>query len=323
MGMIKTDFIFPGYRRVAELRGRVHLILPTEKCLYVHAGCGLYRVSRDGEGEIQKPRPIVYLGDRRSVGISLGDRVIIADGKGILAVDSEGKIRLLSNDYTLASCRAMAVWDGRLFLGGFDGAPDLVYFSSPLRGGLPKDLTEGEIWLDGILGIENMTSGEELIVCGHGGSMAIFGYDGTYSAARKKAYEEKKAIFWGMEITVCGEKMTVYDPESGKNYTAHGIAGFDSDRRVYNYSPSAKDGYFVHKNPHRPCEAEVMSLIDRDGDMIYFSKEGGKRYALYRTEVMTGGNPLKSTAYLIDGDRLWIGNEAGGLYLMGDRKSVV
>jgi hypothetical protein len=62
---------------------------------------------------------------------------------------------------------------------------------------------------------------------------------------------------------------------------------------------------------------EVMSLTNKNGDMIYFSEENGKRYALYRTEVMTGGKPLKATAYLPDDDSLWIGNEAGGLYLMG------
>jgi hypothetical protein len=80
MGMTKTEFNFPGYRRMAALRGRVHLILPTEKYLYIHAGRSLYRVSRDDVGEIQKPLPIAYLNDRKSVGISLGDRVIIADG---------------------------------------------------------------------------------------------------------------------------------------------------------------------------------------------------------------------------------------------------
>jgi hypothetical protein len=62
-----------------------------------------------------------------------------------------------------------------------------------------------------------------------------------------------------------------------------------------------------------------MSLIDRNGDIIYFSEEDGKQYALYRTEMMSGGRPLKATAYLIDGDMLWIGNETGGLYLMGGK----
>ena len=98
MGMTKTDFIFSGYKRVASLRGRAHLILPTEKYLYVHAGRCLYRVSRNEASGIQKPCPIAYLNDRKSVGISLGDRVILSDGKGILAVDNEGKIRILSSE---------------------------------------------------------------------------------------------------------------------------------------------------------------------------------------------------------------------------------
>ena len=315
MGMMK-DFIFPGYRRIASLFGRVHLILPTEKYLYVHAGCGLYKIPRDVSDAIKKPRPIAYLENKRSIGISLGDRIILSDGKGILAIDALENLRILSYDSTLASCRAMAVWDGRLFLGGFDGAPDLVYFSSPLKGGLPRDLTDGKIWLDGILGIEKMVANEELYVCGQGGVMAISGSDGSYSHT-KKSVDERAVTFRGMELTLDSESMTLTDREDGISYTAHGIAGYESDRRVYNYSSCAKDGYFVHKNPHTPCKAEVMSLIDRDGDMIYFSEEGGKRYALYRTEIMAGGNPLKSTAYLIDGDRLWIGNEAGGLYLMG------
>ena len=316
MGMMK-DFKFPGYERVASLFGRVHLILPTEKYVYVHAGCGLYKIPRDVSDAIKKPRPIAYLDDRRSVGISLGDRIILSDGKGVLAIDAFGNLRILSYDPTLASCHAMAVWDGRLFLGGFDRAPDLVYLSSPLRGGLPKDLTEGEIWLDGILGIEKMVAGEELCVSGQGGVMAISGNDGIYTH-RKKSADESLQIFRGMELTIDGESITLTDREDGKSYTAKGIAGFDSGRRVYNYSPDAKEGYSVHKSPHTPCASEVMSLIDRDGDMIYFSEEGGKRYALYRTEIMEGGRPLRATAYLIDGDRLWIGNEAGGLYLMGD-----
>ena len=147
--------------------------------------------------------------------------------------------------------------------------------------------------------------------------MAIFGYEGIYSTACKRAYEEKKDVFRGMETAIEGEDMVLSDPKSGKSYIAHSIAGYEKDRRVYNYSPSAKDGYRVHKNPHAPCEAEVMSLIDRDGDMIYFSEEDGKQYALYRTEIMAGGKPLLATAHLIDGERLWIGNEAGGLFLMG------
>ena len=315
MGVIK-DFKFPGYRRVASLFGRVHLILPTEKYVYVHAGCGLYKIPRDVKNSIKKPRPIAYLEDKMSIGISLGDRIILSDGKGILAIDALENLRILSYDPTLASCRAMAIWDGRLFLGGFDRAPDLVYFSSPLRGGLPSALTEGEIWLDGILGIEKMAACEELYVCGQGGVMAVSGCDGGYSHARK-SYEETSTTFRGMELTLDGESMTLTDREGGISYTAHGIAGFDADRRLYNYSSCAKEGYFVHKSPHTPCKAEVMSLIDKDGEMIYFSDEGGKRYALYRTEIMAGGSPLKSTAYLIDGEMLWIGNEAGGLYLMG------
>ncbi|MBR4836404.1 MAG: hypothetical protein IKU99_05265 [Clostridia bacterium] len=310
------DFKFPGYRRIASLFGRVHLILPTEKYIYVHAGCGLYKIPREVADLIKRPRPIAYLEDKRSIGISLGDRIILSDGKGILAIDALENLRILSYDSTLASCRAMAIWDGRLFLGGFDGAPDLVYFSAPLRGGLPRNLTDGEIWLDGILGIEKMTAGEELYLSGQGGVMAISSSDGSYSHT-KKSLDERAATFRGMELTLDGESMTLTDREDGISYTAHGIAGFDADRRVYNYSSCAKDGYFVHKSPHTPCGCEVMSLIDRDGEMIYFSEEGGKRYALYRTEIMAGGSPLKSTAYLIDGDRLWIGNEAGGLYLMG------
>lgn len=317
MGMMKSDFKFPGYRRVAALRGRVHMILSTEKYLYVHAGQGLYRISRDTTGEIQKPRPIAYLNDRKSVGISLGDRVIIADGKGILAIDSEGKVRILSSDQALASCRAMAVWDGRLFLGGFDRSPDMICFSSPLKGALPKNLTEGEIWLDGILGIEKMIACEELIVSGHGGQMAVYGYDGIYSTVCRNRSDEPSVIFRGMVIDIDGENMTVFDQKNGKSYLVRGIAGYERDKRIYNYSPCAKDGYRVHKNPHTPCEAEVMSLTNKDGDMIYFSEEDGKRYALYRTEVMSGGKPLKATAYLPDDDSLWIGNEAGGLYLMG------
>lgn len=316
MGMMK-DFKFPGYERVASLFGRVRLILPTEKHLSVHAGCGLYKIPRDLSDAIKKPRPIAYLDDRRSVGISLGDRIIFSDGKGILAIDPLENLRILSYDPTLASCRAMAVWDGRLFLGGFEGAPDLIYFSAPLRGGLPKNLTEGEIWLDGILGIEKMVAGEELYVCGQGGVMAISGSDDSYSHA-KRSVDEKVVTFRGMELTIEGESMTLTDREDGISYIAHGIAGYDSGRRVYNYSPDAKEGYHVHKNPHTRCASEVMSLIDRDGEMIYFSIEGGKSYALYRTEIMEGGKPLRATAYLVDGDRLWIGNEAGGLYLMGD-----
>ena len=315
MGVMK-DFKFPGYRRIASLFGRVHLILPTEKYLYVHAGCGLYKIPREVTNLIKRPRPIAYLEDKRSIGISLGDRIILSDGKGILAIDTFGNLRILSYDSPLASCRAMAVWDGRFFLGGFEGAPDLVCFSSPLCGGLPRNLTDGEIWLDGILGIEKMTADEELYLSGQGGQVAVFGYDGSYSHARK-TFEESSATFRGMDMTLEGESMMLTDREGGISYTAHGTAGYESDRRVYNYSPCAKDGYFVHNNPHTPCDNEVMSLIDREGDMIYFSEEGGKRYALYRTEIMAGGSTLKSTAYLIDGDRLWIGNEAGGLYLMG------
>ena len=315
MGMMK-DFKFPGYKKIASLFGRVHLILPTEKHVYVHAGCGLYKIPRDVSDAIKKPRPIAYLDDRRSVGISLGDRIILSDGKGILAIDPWENLRILSYDPTLASCRAMAVWDGRLFLGGFDRAPDLICLSSPLKGGLPKNLTEGEIWLDGILGIEKMVANEELYVIGQGGVMAISGSDGGYFHA-KRSVDEKAVTFRGMELTIDGESMTLTDREDGKSYTAKGIAGFDSGRRVYNYSPDAKEGYSVHKSPHTPCENEVMSLIDRDGEMIYFSEESGKSYALYRTEIMEGGKPLRATAYLIDGDRLWLGNEAGGLYLTG------
>lgn len=321
MGVIDKKLI-PGYRRVAALGSRVHTILGSEKCLYVHAGRGLYRIPRETDDIIKKPRPIAYLKDRASVGISLGDRVIISDGEQILAVDRSGNIRFLSSDPTLASCRAMAVWDGRLFLGGFDVSADLIRFSAPLRGGLPERLNEGEIWLDGILGIEKMRSDTALCAIGQGGEMAVYGHDGIYTAAMKgKPNDTNQIPFRDLHIEFMEENLLITD-EGGEKYLALGIAGYEGERRVYNYAPEAKEGYRVHKMANHPCRARVMSLMDEGGEMIYFSVEGGKKYALYPTEIMDGGKPLRATAQLAERDRIWIGNEGGGLFLLGEPESL-
>jgi hypothetical protein len=152
--------------------------------------------------------------------------------------------------------------------------------------------------------------------------LTLSGQDGNYHARwHGQQYTEKNDILYtewmGKKLFILGHKMEIVDQDKSLSYIASGIAGFLGAKRLYKYSPDAPHGFRVHKNPHSPCQAEVMSLTSEMGNIIYFSVEEGKRYALYRTDIMVGGSPIDASAVLGDEDRLWMGNLMGDLLLYG------
>lgn len=136
---------FPGYRRLAAFGGKIHTILSVthekKEYIYLHAGEGLYRFSKEERDVIGKLKPIAYLGDTESIGLSLGDRLIISTADSVAMVQSDGSLRFADHTQKSEGCTAMAVYDKRLFF----AVGEKIVYSTPFEDSLPECLYDGEI----------------------------------------------------------------------------------------------------------------------------------------------------------------------------------
>lgn len=117
-----------------------------------------------------------------------------------------------------------------------------------------------------------------------------------------------------------GEKIYLADRREDYSwYILSDIGSYAGDRRVYRYSPIAPEGYSVHKATDMAAEGEVMSLRLEDGRTVYYTEEGGKRYAVYPTDERVGGMFSPAEALLSSGSLLLF-STVDGLFLFNSDK---
>ena len=103
-------------------------------------------------------------------------------------------------------------------------------------------------------------------------------------------------------------------------YRLTGVGGYENDTRVFRYATTAKDGYLVSDKVNDVAVGTVMSLVDEDGETVYYIEDGGTKYAVCPTEEYTGGDFYHVTALLSLGELLYFGTEGGGLYVFNNDK---
>ena len=85
----------PGYRRIAEFRGKIHGIYEQKiadgrDCLLIHAGTGLYRMQISSRDSYTPGEPIVTLPNSRICFFSCGTEVWALTGTDVIRIDEHG-----------------------------------------------------------------------------------------------------------------------------------------------------------------------------------------------------------------------------------------
>lgn len=93
----------PGYRRVANLGGRIHdLILQqvskTREYLLIHAGTGLYRLNMAERDHYIPSEPIATLDDKRCAHFNHGGSIYIISGGSIIKISADGTVSYLGSE---------------------------------------------------------------------------------------------------------------------------------------------------------------------------------------------------------------------------------
>ena len=203
---------------------------------------------------------------------------------GILSYKTEGEDYTLERVFSAISCTGEAI-----------GFGDEIIFTTP----------------EGVYAIENPASiSDARIVCR------------SCDIAPMLLREELKGAtltLWRGYLALClGEHIYLLDKRGrgkGRWYFLSGIGGYKNDRRVYRYSPVAEEGYEAYSTPHAKAEGEVIGLVTEDGRSIYYESREGRKYALYPTPEMTGGELIPPRLTLSYGVSLWFCSGEGELFL--------
>ena len=102
-------------------------------------------------------------------------------------------------------------------------------------------------------------------------------------------------------------------------YYLSGIGSYENATRVYRYTSTAPDDFDIHPTPEQRAAEPVWSTMLDDGNVVYYTKEGGKRYSVYPTEEYAGGKFYPATALLTTEDDLLIfGTENGSVCIFNN-----
>jgi hypothetical protein len=105
-------------------------------------------------------------------------------------------------------------------------------------------------------------------------------------------------------------------------YFINGIGGHKDDRTVFRYAKIADEGYHRHKSPDERAVGTVISLKGEDGRLIYYSKEGQKKYSVYPTDERWGGILLPALELASDKELLLFSTENGIYIFNNDMRGV-
>lgn len=99
------------------------------------------------------------------------------------------------------------------------------------------------------------------------------------------------------------------------------IGTFEDSTRVYRYASTAPVGYLVYTHPDTVCDEVVISTTDNNGNVIYYCKKDGTKYALYPTGEKKDGYFSPATVLAAgNGGLLFFGTENGDLCVFNNDK---
>ena len=102
-------------------------------------------------------------------------------------------------------------------------------------------------------------------------------------------------------------------------YYLNGIGTHSDATRVYRYSTTPVQGYYLHPNANEPTNAIVYS-VNSNGKTVLYTKENGKTYVVYQTDEMRGGRFSPATCFLGIGELLYFGTESGNICVFNNDK---
>ncbi len=107
-------------------------------------------------------------------------------------------------------------------------------------------------------------------------------------------------------------RRTKYSSQEYEWFILKGIGSYKNATRVYRYGDSAPSGYYVHDKVGCLVDETVYSYTNAYGK-TYYTLENSKKYVVYPTEELKGGNFYPATLLLAIGKRLYFATECGDL----------
>ncbi len=98
-----------------------------------------------------------------------------------------------------------------------------------------------------------------------------------------------------------------------------GIGHREGGTRVYRFDSRSVGEYIAHKTPGEVAEGTVYST-SLDGEMVYYIEDGGKKYTVYPTEEMRGGDFYPASCYLGADSLLFFGTTGGEVCVFNNDK---
>ena len=347
---------FPGCRRLYGFGKRINGIFALGGCIFVHAGDGLYRFCEEERDSIHALTPIYTLADQESFNLVIGGRAYLCSGTQLLLIERDKEIKQISVDDKITACTTLAFLNNRLYLSGNPDCPELIFrideggeidpvayecqwaVSSLLRvGDELYAFTDGGIYayspdfstvrqiLSGISIKSNaLFALNRLVFLTDCGLMSERGeiLSEKLSSKLLPLLKDARISVWRGYITLlCRGKILlckITDHHNPTWYSVLGIGAYKGDSRLYRYSTHARDGFAVHKEPDTVATDTVMSLMDRDGNMIYYTEDEGVRYEVYPTSERVGGVFFPATHYLVSQNLLYFGAGTGDICIFNN-----
>ena len=148
--------------------------------------------------------------------------------------------------------------------------------------------------------------------------------DPIFSMLCKENFQRADLGIWlGYLAVAFGERIYLADPR-GKNggydwYFINGVGEYKNDSRVYRYLSHAEESFDLHPHPDSVAGGEIISFTLPDEKAIFYSKEGNRRYRVYPTEELTGGDFSPAESFFFDEKFLWFAT-GESLYLFNNDK---
>ena len=102
-------------------------------------------------------------------------------------------------------------------------------------------------------------------------------------------------------------------------YYLSGIGSYENATRVYRYASDAPDGYTLHPSPEKKVTATVKSVMNASGELIFYTEEDGKKYAVYPSGEYEGGIFHPATMLLTtEDDLLFFGTDDGSVCIFNN-----
>jgi hypothetical protein len=102
-------------------------------------------------------------------------------------------------------------------------------------------------------------------------------------------------------------------------FTLRGLGHYQNSTRVYRYDSYERGDYLAHSAPGEIAEGTAYSTIE-EGETIFYVTEGEKRYTVYPTDEMRGGDFYPASVYLGIDDLLFFGTTDGTLFVFNSDK---